>query len=86
MFVAKFVGEINVFEGRIIEVHNGSAVVDIHGRPFKVQNRKNFTAGQNVKVLLRPEDIMVTKDEESYRITHLRLPERSRRSSTRARP
>jgi spermidine/putrescine transport system ATP-binding protein len=64
MFVAKFVGEINVFEGRITEIYNGSATVDIHGRPFKVQNRKNFTQGQWVKVLLRPEDIMVTLDQD----------------------
>jgi spermidine/putrescine transport system ATP-binding protein len=65
MFVAKFVGEINVFDGGVLEIHNGSAVVDIHGQPFTVQNRKDFTSGQNVKVLLRPEDIMVTKDDES---------------------
>lgn len=64
MFVAKFVGEINVFEGRITEIYNGSATVDIHGRPFKVQNRKNFTRGQWVKVLLRPEDITVTRDQD----------------------
>jgi len=65
MFVAKFVGEINVFEGRIIETLNGSAVVDIYGQHFKVQNRKSFTTGQDVRVLLRPEDIMVYKLEEA---------------------
>ncbi len=65
MFVAKFVGEINVFEGRILDVHNGSAVVDIHGRQFKVQKRKSCGIGQSVKVLLRPEDIMVYKEEEA---------------------
>jgi spermidine/putrescine transport system ATP-binding protein len=65
MFVAKFVGEINVFEGRITYVYNGSATVDIHGRPFKVHNRKNYATGQHVKVLLRPEDLMVTTDEVS---------------------
>ncbi|HNY66612.1 MAG TPA: spermidine/putrescine ABC transporter ATP-binding protein PotA [Deltaproteobacteria bacterium] len=65
MFVAKFVGEINVFEGRILDVHNGSAVVDVHGQSFKVQNRKNHLPGQGVKVLLRPEDIMVYKEEEA---------------------
>ncbi len=65
MFVAKFVGEINIFEGRITEIYNGSATVDIHGQPFKVLNRKNFTTGEHVKVLLRPEDLIVTRDEDS---------------------
>jgi spermidine/putrescine transport system ATP-binding protein len=64
MFVARFVGEINIFEGKIVEIYNGSATVDIHGLPFKVHNRKNFTQGQHVKVLLRPEDILVTRDED----------------------
>ena len=64
MFVAKFVGEINVFEGHVTKVNNGSAEVDIHGRPFPVQNRKKASVGQGVKVLLRPEDILVTVDEE----------------------
>ncbi|HOS27788.1 MAG TPA: spermidine/putrescine ABC transporter ATP-binding protein PotA [Deltaproteobacteria bacterium] len=65
MFVARFVGEINIFEGRITETFNGSATVDIHGLPFRVHNRKNFSCGQHVKVLLRPEDILVTRDEDA---------------------
>jgi spermidine/putrescine transport system ATP-binding protein len=64
MFVAKFVGEINVFDAFVREVNNGSAVVDIHGRLFPVQNRRNFGSGSLVKVLLRPEDIQVTVEEE----------------------
>ncbi|HVN71289.1 MAG TPA: spermidine/putrescine ABC transporter ATP-binding protein PotA [Desulfomonilia bacterium] len=64
MFVAKFVGEINVFDGRITSINNGSAVVEIHGRQFPVQNRKNASVGQQVRVLLRPEDIQVTRDAD----------------------
>jgi spermidine/putrescine transport system ATP-binding protein len=64
MFVAKFVGEINVFDAFVREVGNGSAVVDIHGRLFPVQNRSRFGPGSLVKVLLRPEDIQVTVEEE----------------------
>ncbi|MDT8273686.1 MAG: polyamine ABC transporter ATP-binding protein, partial [Desulfomonilia bacterium] len=60
MFVARFVGEINVFDGRVKHVENGSAQVDIHGQRFKVQNKKNLFPGQDVTVLLRPEDIMVS--------------------------
>lgn len=65
MFVARFVGEINVFGARVSSVENGDAIVDIHGQSFRVQNRKRLTSGQEVKILLRPEDIMVTRDEES---------------------
>ncbi len=64
MFVAKFVGEINVFEGHTATVCNGTMFVDIHSQRFEVQNRKNFQAGTQVKVLLRPEDILVSKEED----------------------
>jgi len=63
MFVAKFVGEINVFHGTVSGVENGHAHVDIHGQSFRVPNRKKFAYGQDVRVLLRPEDIIVTLDE-----------------------
>ena len=64
MFVARFVGEINVFDARVIEAAADSATVDIHGQQFKVQNRRDYKPGQNVSVLLRPEDLLVTRDEE----------------------
>jgi spermidine/putrescine transport system ATP-binding protein len=63
MFVARFVGEINVFEGKVLRIDNGSAIVSIHGQSFEVQNRKNISEGQDVRVLLRPEDIIVFRDE-----------------------
>jgi spermidine/putrescine transport system ATP-binding protein len=62
MFVARFVGEINVFNGHVVNADNGNATVDIHGQCFPVQNRKKADPGQEVKVLLRPEDIQVTRD------------------------
>jgi len=64
MFVARFVGEINVFEGHVRDVANGGAQVEINGRVFPVQNRKNLDAGSRVKVLLRPEDIQVALEGE----------------------
>jgi len=64
MFVARFVGEINVFDGHVVNVNNGSAVVDIHGQLFPVQNRKKAGTGDKVRVLLRPEDIQVTRDAD----------------------
>ncbi len=65
MFVARFVGEINVFEGRVRDYELDSAIVTIHDQDFKVQNSKDLQVGQSVKVLLRPEDLMVTRDEEA---------------------
>ncbi|HOM27889.1 MAG TPA: spermidine/putrescine ABC transporter ATP-binding protein PotA [Deltaproteobacteria bacterium] len=64
MFVARFVGEINVFDGVVREVNNGGATVEIQGRLFPVQNRKNLGPGRAVKVLLRPEDIQVAIEGE----------------------
>ncbi len=63
MFVARFVGEINVFNGQVVGAETDIATVDIHGQHFNVVNDKKFSANQNVQVLLRPEDIMVTRDE-----------------------
>jgi spermidine/putrescine transport system ATP-binding protein len=59
MFVARFVGEINVFEGVVRSLDNGGAQVEIQGRLFPVQNRRSLGLDSSVKVLLRPEDIQV---------------------------
>jgi len=64
MFVARFVGKINAFDGVVTAVENGHATVDITGQSFPVLNKKGLTAGCPVSVLLRPEDIIVTRDEE----------------------
>ncbi len=61
---AKFVGEINVFRERSWRSTTQRGHRH-HGRPFKVQNRKGITAGSSVSVLLRPEDILVTREEET---------------------
>jgi len=65
MFVAKFVGEINVFKGKVCSAQNGQALISVHDQQFRVANRKDLLPFQNVSVLLRPEDILVTLDEDS---------------------
>lgn len=61
MFVARFVGEINVFDGEVIANIDQLMVVNIYGVHFRINNTKGFKVGQHVKILLRPEDITVEK-------------------------
>ncbi len=61
MFVAKFVGEINVFDGKVMSVENGRMTADIEGVKFSLLNSKGFSPGQNIKILLRPEDIVLER-------------------------
>ena len=60
LFVARFVGEINVLEGVITGIVKDdvyTAVVE--GVEFTIRSRREFAAGDKVKVLLRPEDLKV---------------------------
>ena len=64
MFVAKFIGEINEFDGEIQETQGTSMDVRLNGTVFRLSNKKDFKSGQKIKVLLRPEDIQVLKKKE----------------------
>ncbi|MGD9808497.1 MAG: spermidine/putrescine ABC transporter ATP-binding protein PotA [Deferribacterales bacterium] len=58
LFVAKFVGEINILHGVIKEKLEGQrykAVVE--GQECSISTPKTFAEGAHVKILLRPEDI-----------------------------
>ncbi len=60
LFVARFVGEINILEGVILEVlPNNSYLAKVEGVPFPLRSRREFEVGDKVKVLLRPEDLKV---------------------------
>ena len=60
LFVAKFVGQINILEATILEVHeNNSYTADVDGVKFPLRSRREFSTGEKVMVLLRPEDLKV---------------------------
>ncbi len=60
LFVARFVGEINVLEGTVQQVEEGgSLLADIEGVEFRLKAKREFAEGEQVKVLLRPEDLKV---------------------------
>lgn len=64
LFVAKFIGEANIFETEIVNCTPTEANVLIEGQLFQCQNRKNLRNNQKVDVILRPEDIRVWGQRE----------------------
>jgi spermidine/putrescine transport system ATP-binding protein len=60
LFVARFVGEINVLEGIVTSVNSGGGLkADVEGVSFNLKARGEFAQGEKVKVLLRPEDLRI---------------------------
>ena len=69
MFVAKFVGEINAFDGMVVKEEENSFDTVVEGMFYTLRKPKTFDVrrGQKIKVLLRPEDMVVSKagDDEA---------------------
>lgn len=62
--VAKFIGEVNIFETKILSANDSNLEVEIEGRQFILKNRKNFTSDQTLCSLVRPEDLQVWAQSE----------------------
>lgn len=66
LFVARFVGEINVLEAEITQVReDGTYMATVEGQVFVLRSRREFDIGEAVKVLLRPEDLIVYLEKEN---------------------
>ena len=63
MFVAKFVGEINAFDGMVIKVGDNDFETIVEGMFYRLRKPSSFEVarGSKIKVLLRPEDMVVSK-------------------------
>ena len=66
MFVAKFVGEINVFDGMVVKEDKNEFDTVVEGMFYTLRKPKTFEVarGQKIKVLLRPEDMLVSKVDD----------------------
>jgi len=63
--VAKFIGEVNIFEGDILETPGDKQVlVTIMDKPRLAKSSHSFTAGEKVTILIRPEDVRVWGQKE----------------------
>jgi spermidine/putrescine transport system ATP-binding protein len=65
MFVAEFVGEINTLDGLVTETGSETLKARVEGVAFEMRNRRGFQPGQRVKVLLRPEDLLVERPADA---------------------
>ena len=69
MFVARFVGDINVLSGEIIEAlldnagqFTGAYKAKVEGGVFTVHSDLEFKAGEKINILLRPEDLKIEEE------------------------
>lgn len=66
LFVARFIGEINVFDATVIErVSETRVKANVEGRICEIKTELPVKAGQLLKVLLRPEDIVIEELDEN---------------------
>ncbi|MBY6196726.1 spermidine/putrescine ABC transporter ATP-binding protein PotA [Vibrio hangzhouensis] len=66
LFVARFIGEINVFNATAIErIDEKHIKAEIEGHESVVYYDQAFTAGDKLQVLLRPEDLRIEEIKES---------------------
>jgi spermidine/putrescine transport system ATP-binding protein len=59
LYVARFVGEINLLDGRVDQVDGERIVLQIDHLKVRVKSSRTFAKGEPVHVLLRPEDLRV---------------------------
>jgi spermidine/putrescine transport system ATP-binding protein len=71
MFVAEFVGEINTLDAVVTAAGDGLLTARVEGIEFPMTNRRGFQPGQHVKVLLRPEDLFVSRPADGPPGPHL---------------
>ena len=65
-FTAEFIGEKNIFNGKILEFTKEKIIVDIDGAIIEVANNNyNISKTQNVSLSIKSESIQITKDKDT---------------------
>jgi spermidine/putrescine transport system ATP-binding protein len=84
LYVARFIGDINLFPGRVAELlADGRLDLALGEQRLAVRSRHRLTVGQQVQLLLRPEDLRLAEEvERGMPVFHGAIVERSYRGST----
>lgn len=71
-FTAEFIGETNIFEGKVAHKDSEHALIDCPELPSKVYTDQQFDGevGQTIWVSIRPEDIDLHKEKPAHRDQH----------------
>ena len=82
LFTARFVGETNLFPGRLERITDSAITVDVFG-VHRTLRKPDFSVaeGQSVHVLLRPEDIRVLEPNADHGLSG-KVVERNYKGST----
>ncbi len=59
LHVAQFVGEVNIFNAKVLAISPDTIEVEFEGKQFTLKNSKNFSEAEFLYILLRPEDLEV---------------------------
>lgn len=60
-FVANFVGELNMLDAKVQNVIGKTLTIEVEGKGFyQIENKNNFESKDKIKLLLRPEDLIIT--------------------------
>ncbi len=71
LFVAKFIGEVNIFNTSVLNVLEDKIEVEIAGDRLRFKNPQQFSKGDRINILFRPEDIEVFGANEIEDTGHL---------------
>ena len=61
LFVANFVGETNILDAVVTRHEGETLVADVGGHPCWLKTGKPLVPGQRIKIVLRPEDLLVER-------------------------
>jgi len=67
LFVADFIGRANFIESAVQSLAEGRMSLELFGRPLTIPApRREFAAGEQVYLVIRPEAVRVSRQEGSY--------------------
>ncbi len=67
--VAKFIGELNIFDGKVSAINADQMTVDFFNIQLHISNKRNLSLHQKAHILVRPEDMRVYHQNEEFEST-----------------
>ena len=64
IFVANFIGDVNVLNGEVLGFENNLVKAKVEGRICSIKTKKELNIGEKFTLLLRPEDMRIEKLSE----------------------